>query len=143
MFTHARRFWLAPGAALAFACPWLAPTLAAAERPPVFAGTVVFAGTSTKLVLPEGVATPVSLPQTFASWSCYVSDTDRSAGAYVRQVTCGGPWGLVDTFVSCDSKHRRQTASLRLRQPIEGTKAQVDAAEKVTITVGCSPGSGK
>lgn len=49
-----------------------------------------------------------------------------------KTITCGGKWGFVDAFVSCDSKHRKASAQLRLRQP-----ARQDAASKVTIGVVC------
>jgi hypothetical protein len=109
---------------------------AEAERAPVFEGAVIFSGGETKLDLTDALAT-VPLPPDFVGWTCYIDGTQRNGPAYFKLITCGGKWGFVDTFVSCDSKHRNDSAKLRLRQPIAGDKAARAAAEKVTIGVVC------
>ena len=108
-----------------------------AERTPFFAASVIFAGGETNLALTDSDATRINLPPAFDGWGCYIGDTQRVGVAFTKQVTCGGPWGFVDTFVSCDPKHRNAMASLRLRQAVQGTKAEIDTAEKVTIAAGC------
>ena len=98
----------------------------------------MFKGGETRLDLTDdAAAVSVPLPAVFSGWSCYVGDTQRQGSAYLKKITCGGKWGFVDTFVSCDAKNRRSGSALRLRQPIAGTKQEIDAAEKVTISVGC------
>ena len=97
----------------------------------------MFAGGETHLDLADAVATPISMPPVFAGWGCYIGDTQRIGNGYTKRITCGGRWGFVETFATCDSKHPDATSILRLRQAIDGTKQEVDAAEKVTISVGC------
>jgi len=97
----------------------------------------VFKGGETHLDLKDASPTPIPLPRVFAGWGCYVGVTERVGAAYMRQITCGGQWGAVDTYVSCDSTHRSAMSLLRLRQPIYGNKQEVDAAEKVSISVAC------
>lgn len=108
-----------------------------AERPPFFVASVIFKGGETRLDVPDNDATRVPLPAVFQGWGCYVDSTPRVGSAFTKKVTCGGPWWFVDTFVTSDAKHREGIAVLRLRQPIDGTKGEVDAAEKGTITAGC------
>lgn len=108
-----------------------------AERPPFFVASVIFKGGETRLDVPDNDATRVPLPAVFQGWGCYVDSTQRVGSAFTKKVTCGGPWGFVDTFVTCDAKHREGMAVLRRRQPIDGTKEDADAAERVTITAGC------
>jgi hypothetical protein len=111
---------------------------ATAERPPFFEGTVIFKGGETRLDLTDDTkAVSIPLPSIFAGWGCYVADTQRSGPAYVKKITCGGKWGFVDTFATCSTKSREGMALLRLRQPVVGSKQDADAAEKVTISVGC------
>jgi hypothetical protein len=112
---------------------------APADEPPIFVGGVVSAHGETTLYLTDEI-TPLSVPPIFAGWACYIGDTQRKSGAYIKQITCGGPWGFVDAFVSCEPKHRQDHAIVRLRQPIDRSKQQIDAAEKLTITVGCGYG---
>lgn len=121
------------------AVAWLSfcPSPWSAERAPIFEGAVIFSGGETQLHLTDAAA-PLSLPAVFAGWVCYIDETQRANRTYVRKVTCGGKWGFVDTFTSCDSKHPHSVSTMRLRQPIDGPKEAVDAAEKVTITLGCN-----
>lgn len=116
----------------------LAAWAARGEHRAIFVASVIFPGGETRLDLSDMDATRVALPATFAGWGCYIGDTQRTEFGYTKQITCGGKWGWVDSFVSCDEKHKEGTSVLRLRQPIEGSKQAVDAAGKVTITVGCS-----
>lgn len=109
-----------------------------AERRPFFVANVVFKGGETKLNLSDNEPVQVPLRPVFAGWICYIDVTQRVAGGdYMRKITCGGKWGWVDSMVSCGPKHPGHMAGLRLRQPIDGSAAEVDAAEKVTITLGC------
>ena len=110
---------------------------ARADKAPLFEGAVLFAHGRTRLDLTDHLER-VSVPEVFAGWTCYIDATQRNGAAYVKQITCGGKWGFVDTFVSCDPKHRRGDATLRLRQPINGTLEQMNAAEKLSISVMCS-----
>jgi len=112
-------------------------SVAEAEGRPLFVASLIFKGGETGLDLADDDATRVPLPTVFKGWGCYVDATQRVGSAFTKKVTCGGPWGFVDTFVTCDAKHREAMAVLRLRQPINGTKQEVDAAERVTITAGC------
>ena len=127
----------APAVTLALFILFSCPVPTRAERRPIFVGAVIFAGGETRLDLADATATPLSLPPVFAGWGCYVGDTQRVGSGYTKRTTCGGRWGFVETFVTCDAKHPDATSILRLRQPIDSTKQEVDAAEKVTITVGC------
>ena len=108
---------------------------AVAERSPTFDGAVIFSGGETRMELTEKLAT-VPLPPAFAGWTCYIDGTQRNGPAYFKAITCGGKWGFVDTFVSCDPKHRTDSAKLRLRQPAAGDRVE-SAAEKLTIGVVC------
>lgn len=107
-----------------------------ADRAPVFEGSVLFAHGQTRLDLTDELE-QISVPGVFMGWICYVGDTQRNGAAYVKQITCGGKWGFVDTFVSCDPSHRTNVATLRLRQPINGTLKEIDAAEKLSVSVSC------
>ena len=104
------------------------------KRRPFFAA--LFSPTTGRLRLFFQTARPrrSQLPAVFTGWKCYIGDTERLGPSFVKKVTCGGPWGFVDTFVTCGPKHRIGEAVLRLRQPIAGTKEEADAAEKLTLS---------
>jgi hypothetical protein len=112
------------------------------DERPIFVGSVISSHGEATLYLTDEIA-PLSVPPIFAGWTCYIGDTQHKGSAYIKQITCGGPWGFVDAFVSCEPKHRHDQAIVRLRQPINGSKQQVDAAEKLTITAGCGYGKEK
>jgi len=109
-------------------------TLAATA--PIFVGEVASSGSETRLNLSDSLSS-ISLPPVFAGWLCYFDETQRVGRAFTKKITCGGKWGFVDAFASCDSNHRHSFASLRLRQPIADSKGDSDAADKVVITLGC------
>lgn len=120
----------------------LAGSPASSERPPVWVAVIAFDGGETRLDLADETPTPLTLPAPFAAarWGCYIDATQIVAGAFTKQVTCGGPWGLVDTFVSCGPKQRNGLGFLKVRKPLDSKKTEVSEAEKITITVGCAYG---
>jgi hypothetical protein len=116
---------------------WASP-VARCESRPFFVASVLSDDGETTIILSDGAATPVPMPAVFTGWKCYIGDTERLGPSFVKKVTCGGPWGFVDTFVTCGPKHRIGEAVLRLRQPIAGTKEEADAAEKLTLSAACA-----
>jgi hypothetical protein len=108
-----------------------------AEAPPVFVGLVNSSAGDAELHLAD-TSVPIPLPAIFSGWRCYFDDTQQLGPCYVKRIICGGRWGFVDTFVSCDPKHRRADGMLKLRPPRDGTAKSADATEDVTIRLGCA-----
>ena len=118
-------------------CLTLFSSTSVAEDPPVFVGRVVSAAGVIQPQLADS-SVRISLPPIFAGWSCYFDETQQLGRVYLKRITCGGKWGFVDTFVSCDYKHRRGDGMLKLRPPVDGTPKSADASENVTISLGCA-----
>jgi hypothetical protein len=121
----------------ALALVWNSPA-ALGEQPPFFVASVLSDDGETTITLSDKAATSVPMPAAFTGWGCYIGDTQRLGASYVKKITCGGPWGFVDTFVTCGPNRRSADAILRLRQPIAGGKEEADAAGKLTISAGCA-----
>jgi hypothetical protein len=113
--------------------------LHATMKKPTFGGALISKIGLSRLDLTDDIST-IAMPPAFPGWECYIGDTQLSddGSHYLKNITCGGKWGFVDGFVACGPKDRKANTVIRLRQPIAGTKEEWNAAEKLTISVGCS-----